>query len=56
METLDGALTTNRAVVDLPVTYTPSLTTPVFTNDPPAQPQAAAWKQLATVDGSRPHG
>lgn len=41
VETLDGALTTNRAVVDLPVTYTPSLTTPVFTNDPPAQPQAA---------------
>lgn len=47
VETIDGALTTNRAVVDLPVMHTPPLRSQVFTNDPPAQPQAAVWLKIS---------
>ncbi|CAK9031471.1 Galactosylceramidase [Durusdinium trenchii] len=41
VETIDGALTTNAFVVVRPVAPTPSLRAAVFSNDPPAQPQAA---------------
>lgn len=53
METIDGALTTNAFVVVRPVAPTPSLRAAVFSNDPPAQPQAAAWWRacLGGLDG-----